>query len=121
MIPFIYRHKVELLLTFLFVLAFGCTTFFLISANADLSRENRDYKSDIKELTEVNKRNKTSIDSLKSVVAKREIQDSILKAQINQLPITTTNANHRTIINLPVDSFMQLFTGYIDSAGKAIN
>lgn len=82
---------------------------------------NRKYKQGIKALEKENHRKQLSIDSLKASVTQRDIQDSIFKAQVNQLDITTTNANHRTIINMPVDSFMLLFSAYIDSAGKAVN
>lgn len=85
------------------------------------NRENRQYKRHIKQLEKINARNAVSIDSLKASVLVRDKEDSLLVNQIKDLYITTTNAKPGTIINMPADSFLVLFTEYINSAGTAID
>lgn len=125
MFNFIKAHPVNFALTVAFVITSGLSTIFLISANADLRRENREDKrlreeSVLRENIAILK-----FDSLMLSVEKRDkedslraIRDSQFVAKISDLnkTITTLSANRSTISTLPVNEFLDLVTGYIDSA-----
>lgn len=85
--------------------------------NRELKREKKasellvqDYEKTIKQLMD-------HIEETERIDSIEAIKDSAMIQRIKSLDITTVNANHRTIINMPSDSFMLLLSGFIDSAG----
>lgn len=102
----------------------------LYVANRSLRQDNREEKAIREKSAQREKRLSSSLDSLMISISQRDKEDSIrairdstltvkLKALENS-NIVTINENHSIIKPMPVNEFLVLVTGYIDSAeGKA--
>lgn len=115
-------NKIHFTYIALLLLTIGAGLFGSLSdnkENRELKRENKasvllvqDYEKTIKQLMD-------HIEETERIDSIEAIKDSAMIQRIKSLDITTINANHRTIINMPSDSFMLLLTSFIDSAGAA--
>lgn len=126
MINYIKSHPVNVALSILFVLAFGVTTFFLISSNSDLRQENREMKQQNKDLAKANEVLLSTNVQLQSDIEKRNeviekstvVYDSLQKKliQLNDKRIVTNFPNHNTISTLDLDEQILLLSTYINTA-----
>lgn len=120
------RNPVNIVLTVVFVLAFGITTFLLVSANSDLRKENRNLKKENKVYEATNKRLKTSNDSIQSDINSRDkviaqstlIFDSLKTklAELNNRKIVTNYESYNTVSNLSLDGQISLLSRYLAEA-----
>lgn len=98
---------------------------FIINSNCGLRHELNDEKILRGLIEKREKRKEVSFDSLILSVSERDksdsiraIRDSALTAKLTALEnsIITIHENYTTIAALPVNEFLELLTGYIDSA-----
>lgn len=122
---YIKAHPVNVALSVLFVIAFGLTTFFLISGNRDLRQENRQHRKQISEhesaITALEQRiteRDKAIAERDTLIAKSKIATDSLSKKYDELNrrIVKDFPRYDVAVSLDVDSQISVITRFLRQA-----